>query len=76
MAISASRIVRTEKAGQIEMSISPVVARHREAALAHYGKAIRRIKEDLSVDAGGEREPETGVNCLPLGLLFGGHVGE
>ncbi|KAE9363257.1 hypothetical protein N431DRAFT_524157 [Stipitochalara longipes BDJ] len=48
VAISASRIARSAKAGQMGVSMNPIVTRHREAALLHYGKAIRKIKEDLS----------------------------
>ncbi|PMD47103.1 hypothetical protein L207DRAFT_416101, partial [Hyaloscypha variabilis F] len=56
VAISASRIARSAKAGQMGVSTNPVVARHREAALLHYGKAIRKIKDDLSMTSRGESE--------------------
>ena len=48
VAISASRIARSGRAGQVGSSMNPIVAKHREAALLHYGKATRKIKEDLS----------------------------
>jgi hypothetical protein len=56
VAISASRIARSAKAGQMGVSMNPVVARHREAALLHYGKAIRKINDDLSMTRRGESE--------------------
>ena len=42
---------------------------HREAALVHYGKAICRIKGDLSMDAAGMSGKET-VERMPPRFSF------
>jgi hypothetical protein len=54
VAISASRIARSGKAGRLGLSMSSVVAKHREAALVHYGRAIRKITENLKGSSGRE----------------------
>lgn len=55
---------------------SPVVAKHREAALVHYGKAVRMMKEDISSTApasesAGENPRRVLIACLLVCCLEG-----
>lgn len=50
VAISASRVAGSSKAGRWRKSMSPIIAKHREVALLYYGKAIRSIKTDLATE--------------------------
>jgi hypothetical protein len=71
VAISASRIARSGKAGRLGLSMSPVVARHREAALVHYGRAITKIKKDLPSERGSKNPRRILIACLLVCCLEG-----
>jgi hypothetical protein len=71
VAISASRIARSGKAGTWSGvgSQSAIVARHRKVALVQYGKAIRSMKNDLGGENSNPRKVL--IACLLVCCLEG-----
>lgn len=69
VAISASMIVRNLKWGKWNDVETPGVSEHREAALAHYGKALKRMKEELALQQ--ENPRRLLIACLLVCCLEG-----